>query len=212
MADTTRRRKRFFRREKEPKPPKPAKPKRAKEPKPKAPRDPVPAGMPRWMPLALAGFALLVAIAALVRATTVANHTPPSIVNLSGRQNELLGAVRPPLAVCDQKLNKKWIGGVRDQAPHYSRDPFGIVRLDGEALCLNGGDPHNSTESIFNLPPGYRPSRVQYRVVRAEGGAAFADSLVVTIQGQVYPEAAANKVDLGGASFRCGPSGKHGCP
>jgi hypothetical protein len=91
----------------------------------------------------------------------------------------------------------------------YSRDLQGWVRLSGVAQQC-GNPPANE---IFKLPRGYRPAFAQEEATVD----VFHDtptSVGVGSNGTVL-ETIPHDLDapsLAGVSFRCGPSGHHGCP
>ncbi len=90
----------------------------------------------------------------------------------------------------------------------YYRDIGGTVHLAGDAaLC---GSPVSGNH-IFTLPPGYRPVADQDQAVVNNGN--FND-LTIDSEGRVFDFAAISGaiVALDGVTFRCGPSGKSGCP
>jgi hypothetical protein len=117
----------------------------------------------------------------------------------------------PSLLSCG--AGKSWSGF--DHPVGYLRDRDGIVHLQGDAACDTTST--NSTQTIFNLPLGFRPAQPGDLafVARAEvaGGGAFPDTLFVdSSAGAVVPEAPAARISLDGVSFRCAPSGSNGCP
>ena len=84
----------------------------------------------------------------------------------------------------------------------YARDGLGFVHLRGVALRCGG-----ATQTVFQLPSGFRPGRTQSLVVPATGGSSnlqIEKTGTVSIGGEI--------VSLAGIAFRCAPSGKHGCP
>jgi hypothetical protein len=94
----------------------------------------------------------------------------------------------------------------------YYRDVDGIVHLTGEALRC--GTPP-SPDTIFTLPAGYRPSvNEDIPAVKYTGDGVAA--MVILRDGSVglitTGSAAGTPYSLDGISFRCGPSGKNGCP
>jgi len=90
----------------------------------------------------------------------------------------------------------------------YYRDLDGIVHLAGQATYC---DPPSAV--IFRLPPGYRPPKVEVQDAVFGGGVLRIglDSSTgdVTAFGSL---STLDVVGLDGITFRCGPSGKHGCP
>ena len=91
----------------------------------------------------------------------------------------------------------------------YYRDPFGRVHLQGiVSKCFSPP----SGDTIFTLPPGYRPVKLQHHgTVSSDAfGAVNVDS-----SGNVFAVAGnygnAGWISLDGISFRCGPSGSNGC-
>ena len=92
----------------------------------------------------------------------------------------------------------------------YFRDITGRVHLGGDALRC--GNPP-SGDTIFTLPPGYRPPVTVFGPVALFGGSAGAVrispgngavSAVSATQGQIW--------NLDAISFQCAPSGENGCP
>jgi len=90
----------------------------------------------------------------------------------------------------------------------YYRDSGGVVHLSGHAARC--GTPP-SGETIFVLPPGYRPPA--FRDEAAVNNGLFME-LTIDEHGDVAPPAASDGaiVSLDGITFRCGPTGKNGCP
>jgi hypothetical protein len=114
-----------------------------------------------------------------------------------------------------QGISDQWVSTVNDlNGPvGYYRDVDGIVHLTGEALRC--GNPP-SGDTIFTLPAGYRPPVVEnFSAFRYAGGTGPAE-MVILRDGSVGPlfsgSAAGTDISLDGVSFRCGPSGKNGCP
>ena len=87
----------------------------------------------------------------------------------------------------------------------YYRDLSGVVHLGGDAALCGANGP------IFTLPRGYRPRTQRIEPVVNNDNPAV---LYVTAQGQVLaPNVLFGAiVSLDGVSFRCGPSGRGGCP
>jgi hypothetical protein len=91
----------------------------------------------------------------------------------------------------------------------YRRDLEGWVHLSGVPQQC-GNPPANR---IFTLPPGYRPAFSQEDGTTDVFHYTFT-SVGIGSDGTVL-EAQPHDLDapsLAGLSFRCGPSGKHGCP
>jgi hypothetical protein len=89
----------------------------------------------------------------------------------------------------------------------YYRDLDGVVHLAGRATYC---DPPSAV--IFRLPPGYRPPKVEVQDALFGGGV-----LPIGLDGNTgdvtaFGLSTADVVGLDGITFRCGPSGKHGCP
>lgn len=124
-------------------------------------------------------------------------------------------AGEPPFELCKPALAWSAFGGI---PPAFFRDPSGVVHLRGNAICAGtlGGV---SVPTIFNLPPGYRPSAIQNHLV-IEGNAV--ETNVITVSDSTgavsMADIAGNPVGNGvfvvldGITFRCGPSGANGCP
>jgi hypothetical protein len=91
----------------------------------------------------------------------------------------------------------------------FYRDPGGTVHLSGEAARC-GAPPTGNT--IFTLPPGYRPGSVSEHYVTLLG--AQTHDFQVDPQGGVtdLDSVDLNIVILNGIDFRCAPSGQNGCP
>ena len=89
----------------------------------------------------------------------------------------------------------------------YYRDLDGVVHLAGRATYC---DPPSAV--IFRLPPGFRPPKSEVQDAVFGGGVLpiYLDGNTgdVTAPGMSTLET----VGLDGITFRCGPSGKHGCP
>ena len=99
----------------------------------------------------------------------------------------------------------------------YYRDPLGRVFLQGTATKC--GNPP-SGNSIFTLPPGFRPAPRRQIHPTLAGGGSFGDFGVVIVAPNGSVEAVAGNfsasssgfIGLNGLSFRCAPSGANGCP
>jgi hypothetical protein len=89
----------------------------------------------------------------------------------------------------------------------YFRDLLGFVHLQGWAFKC--GSPPSGT-TIFTLPKGYRPERLQLL------GAAtppYAATVGVLPTGEVTAnDPGSGALVLDGLSVRCAPSGQDGCP
>ena len=129
---------------------------------------------------------------------------PSDLAKPSPFKDSGLGAA-PTLGACTSTPSEWASEAPADYGPvGYYRDLGGIVHLSGVAMYC---DPPNNV--IFTLPPGYRPPKLQVQTPGPgtrdigvfHGGTVEAAGLTA---GQV--------VWLDGVSFRCGPSGKHGCP
>lgn len=119
------------------------------------------------------------------------------------------GLVQNPTFNCANAPNQ-WASsrpGVNGQVGYY-RDLGGVVHLVGDA-ALCGNPPGGNL--IFALPPGYRPAVEQDQAVVNNGNF---DDLSIKSTGLVFDFTAVSGaiVALDGATFRCGPSGKNGCP
>jgi hypothetical protein len=91
----------------------------------------------------------------------------------------------------------------------YYRDPYGRVFLRGAVQnCGYSGD------TIFTLPPGYRPGK--HEVQMGAGGSDQTPEVDIDAVGGTVraPGQPTNSppVWLDGLSFRCGPPGQNGCP
>jgi hypothetical protein len=92
----------------------------------------------------------------------------------------------------------------------YYRDFEGRVYLQG--IAARCGTP-SSTNTIFVLPKGFRPSQYQaFANLRTSnenptGVTVQSNGLVIAVS--TNP---GEQFSLSGVSFRCGPSGKNGCP
>ena len=108
--------------------------------------------------------------------------------------------------------------------PGYFRDPAGVVHLRG-LVVANDGSGLNSLNCqasgdtgriIFQLPEGYRPETLWIAAALANEKAARVD--VDAVNGAVQIGASVPDADkkvwvsLDNISFRCAPSGQHGCP
>jgi hypothetical protein len=85
----------------------------------------------------------------------------------------------------------------------YARDPFGFVHLRGIVSTCNGAGL-----TIFRLPAGFRPAKLESM---ADIGYSSASAVQVTPGGRVRSYDP-DLQSLDGITFRCGPSGGHGCP
>jgi hypothetical protein len=104
--------------------------------------------------------------------------------------------------------------GKRTAAAFY-RDPSGVVHLRGQVETHGTCDPDRPLPPIFSLPPGYRPLSTHVEPSSLRGGAGFA--VTITYAGAVgprpyFPGARRTMGELDGITFRCGPSGRNGCP
>jgi hypothetical protein len=92
----------------------------------------------------------------------------------------------------------------------YYRDLSGRVFLSGVAKRC--GNPAPAEDRIFVLPPGFRPAKGATE--GADANANVLKELDVFTDGQVRLNLSSDgdAVRLDGLSFRCGPSGKNGCP
>jgi len=130
----------------------------------------------------------------------------PAAVKSAGLANEISEACQ---GIADQ-----WINSVHDLngSVGYYRDVDGIVHLTGEAKRC--GDPP-SGDTIFTLPPGYRPPVVENISALSYVGNT-SQEMVILRDGSVGPifsgSTAGSDYSLDGVAFRCGPSRKHGCP
>jgi len=92
----------------------------------------------------------------------------------------------------------------------YYRDLSGRVFLSGNAKRC--GTPLPLPDEIVVLPRGYRPAtgEIQVALVNDTGQRISISPDTGRI---IFQESNPNDtVNLDGLSFRCGPSGKHGCP
>ncbi len=97
----------------------------------------------------------------------------------------------------------------------YYRDPFGRVHLQGTATKCG-----STSNDIFTLPPGFRPTRREFHGAVAGGNGGFGDFGVVIVgtDGGVsavvgnFSASTGGFMAINGISFRCGPSGANGCP
>jgi hypothetical protein len=102
----------------------------------------------------------------------------------------------------------------------YYRDPYGVVHLQGSLCVIDSGAfgdcafafGYHNTPAVFTLPPGYRPGAFEEHFA-ATGGSDEIKMLRIQ-SGVLYinPNSSSDSLWLDGISFRCGPSGKHGCP
>jgi hypothetical protein len=94
------------------------------------------------------------------------------------------------------------------QRPSYYRDPLGIVHLSGGAQC-----PSPNTIQIGTLPPGFRPAFAQhFAAAGIDNSGPIAMSLLIEPGGAVRQENPVEVIYFDGIDFRCGPSGRNGCP
>ena len=97
----------------------------------------------------------------------------------------------------------------------YYRAPDGIVHLRGYTKPCGS---HNI--AIFKLPPGFRPARNTLVVANGPNGGRVEifgldsppESAIHFKAGDVVPGDFDDPLSLDGITFRCGPSGKKGCP
>jgi hypothetical protein len=99
-----------------------------------------------------------------------------------------------------------------DATAAFYRDPYGVVHLKGSVKCSEDPGPGYT---IFRLPPGYFPSKIQWWLVPADNGPVtiVAENYgtradVIYLNGQ----RAGDRISLDGISWRCSPSGVDGCP
>lgn len=74
------------------------------------------------------------------------------------------------------------------------KDPWGVVHLKG---VIDGG----TNDTVFTLPPGYRPSRNLLVVIHRQSGPS---SLIVRADGTLAPLLGPNNASLDGVRFRAG--------
>jgi hypothetical protein len=93
----------------------------------------------------------------------------------------------------------------------FYRDPYGRVFLQGTFINCQ---PTLNANPLFTLPRGYRPSNILWETVNELSTAGDTYAIAIEPGGVVDPLfiPAGRVVDIDGLSFRCGPSGKHGCP
>jgi hypothetical protein len=91
----------------------------------------------------------------------------------------------------------------------YWRDPFGVVHLRGFAIRCERAEP-----SIFTLPPGFRPGKLEHFVAIMENPGLEMGQVTVEAKGDVVAgEVLENgSIALDGITFKCAPSGSDGCP
>lgn len=96
-----------------------------------------------------------------------------------------------------------------NQAASYWRDPFGVVHLRGTVFKC---DALNNT--IFTLPAGFRPGKLEHFAVAAENDTPPTAIVNVGSNGQVVAPGStdADVRSLDGITFRCEPPGSNGCP
>ena len=131
----------------------------------------------------------------------------PAKVKSAGLSNEI---GKGCTGISDQWISYNHV----DNGPvGYYRDVDGIVHLTGEAVRC--GDPPSGS-TIFTLPPGYRPPVVENISSLKYVGTDTSQEMVILRDGSVGPiySGATNPADYSfdGVAFRCGPSGKNGCP
>lgn len=114
--------------------------------------------------------------------------------------------------VCDELFqNFDGPGGHANAA--FSRDQFGIVRLQGSISGFTNSDTQVTLGPIFVLPPGFRPAERHVFAVLEDAPRLY--RLDVTSDGAVdldTPWEDGDFIFLNGISFPCGPSGQDGCP
>jgi hypothetical protein len=163
---------------------------------------------------------------------TVSGHKPPTGDHANIISKSITGQdLHPPQAWQEVTPSGTFLCGVsqckfinwgagRDTLGYY-RDPYGVVRLKG-FLCTNdpsgpgcnvSGGPDSNTTRIFTLPLGYRPDNTLELPTSSHGQFARVE---IKPNGDVSadgnPPWQYNDFYVDGISFRCGPSGKNGCP
>lgn len=92
----------------------------------------------------------------------------------------------------------------------YYRDPFGIVHLRGTALRCG-----TVSDVIFTLPAGYRPNGNALDTLGVKNQ-TDAHAVRILSNGEVSATTpglvSGNTLSFEGITFRCAPSGEHGCP
>jgi hypothetical protein len=90
----------------------------------------------------------------------------------------------------------------------YYRDVDGVVHLNGAAVDCSTND------IIFHLPPGFRlRNPIEAAIgLRNNGPPVSVDIVRATGEVNVITAADGDIYKLDPVSFRCGPSGQHGCP
>lgn len=89
-------------------------------------------------------------------------------------------------------------GGPPNPQAAYTKDAFGVVRLQGAAI-----NPGNSSATIFTLPSGYRPTGTVVILVYGEvSSVAQACTLTITSAGAVSMLPAGNVIGLNNITFQ----------
>jgi hypothetical protein len=92
----------------------------------------------------------------------------------------------------------------------FTRDSLGIVHLQGHATkCGNGSN------TIFTLPEGSRPAKVENLgtvAANAFGAVTVSPNGEVTAVAGNFNNETPGWISLDGLTFRCGPEGQNGCP
>jgi hypothetical protein len=100
-----------------------------------------------------------------------------------------------------------------DATAAFYRDPYGVVHLKGSIKCP--GRLPGTGYTIFKLPPGYFPSKLQWWSVSADNGpVTVVAENYGTFAAVIYVNGASadGRISLDGISWRCSPSGANGCP
>jgi hypothetical protein len=138
--------------------------------------------------------------------------TSPKIAGVAGAAFTDAGLVVPHPFVgnCFESVNR-WedlSANVNNQVGYY-RDPLGFVHLQGVAVKC-GSPP--SGDTIFTLPPGHRPAKLEHHAAVYSSGAK---EVQIHSTGGVTAASGPSPSDwvsLDGLTFRCAPSGSNGCP
>ena len=138
-----------------------------------------------------------------------------NIVNGQVKKPDLAGALKSTPTIHrvssagEPPFLNGWQNDGNDVAPAaFFRDREGIVHLQG---VVTGG----TSDFVFTLPPGYRPKVTdEFAALTVNAGPTRAiNQLEVQDTGDVVLyDPVGLWASLSGVSFRCGPSGKNGCP
>jgi hypothetical protein len=140
-----------------------------------------------------------------------------NIVNGQVKKPDLAASLKSPPTI-HNVTSGAFENGWHNYAPDntqtgFFRDREGVVHLRGSVAPQTSNS--GGAEPIFTLPPGYRPAKLEeFAALTVNTGPTHAINQVeVQDDGVIQPiDDVGIWLSLSGITFRCGPSGKNGCP